>query len=58
MSETDGCDGALWGIVVKETKEEVVKEVLEIYAGDVPDVYDLQSCSTDSTASSKDTHSK
>ena len=27
MSETDGCDGALWGIVVKETKEEVVKEV-------------------------------
>ena len=39
-------------------REEVVKEVLEIYAGDVPDVYDLQSCSTDSTASSKDTHSK
>ena len=27
MSEADGCDGALWGIVVKETKEEVVKEV-------------------------------
>ena len=27
MSEADGCDGALWGIVVKETKEEVIKEV-------------------------------
>lgn len=27
MSEADGCDGALWDIVTKETKEEVVKEV-------------------------------
>ena len=25
MSEADGCDGALWGIVVKETKEEVLR---------------------------------
>ena len=25
MSEADGCDGALWGIVVKETKEEVIE---------------------------------
>lgn len=27
MSETDGCDGALWDIVIKETKEEILKEL-------------------------------
>lgn len=27
MSEADGCDGALWDIVIKETKEEILKEV-------------------------------
>jgi hypothetical protein len=27
MSEADGCDGALWDVVVKEDKEEIVKEL-------------------------------
>ena len=27
MSEADGCDGAIWDIVIKETEKETLKEV-------------------------------